>query len=471
VSNFNFSKKINNLKDMRKIFILSLVFVSIFKIDAQFYVVEDPDYTSQTLVQSFSNKNVINYSRDGSIYNFADAGTNSSGYISQLIKYLPNGKIDSNFGTDGQLILPGASNLRKGIMFSNNFMYLEDFGPASYGATSKRLRKFNLNGELQNFNQFQCYNLFDDLRGFAVNLQNEEIYLAYKFFSEVRVVKLQSDGYQDMTFGTKTFAYIRNLLVTTEGKLILLLEDRVLSFNSDGSANVAFADQGVLLGNFQQIYLNKTNDLFFLEGKTVKKYQSSGVVDSAFGSNGIMTINLPGVITSTLKIEFDSNNKINVLAENNSNVLLARYNEDGSEDLSFNNNSYFLVAKKKLFANSDGYRGVFINDSFYLMLRQYVSVASDNLYTTRYIRTDSPLATTDISLGKLQIYPNPIKDYFRIKIKEGEKILQVRIFDTSGRMILQTGLSGIDTTKLNQGIYFLEVKTNKSIYAEKLIKY
>lgn len=456
---------------MRKIFILCLVFTSVLKIDAQFYVVEDPDYTSQKLVQSFSNTNVINYSRDGSIYNFADAGTNSSGYISKLIKYLPNGKIDSNFGTSGQLILPGASNLRKGIRFSNNFMYLEDFGPASYGATSKRLRKFSLNGELQNFNRFQCYDLYSDLIAFGVNLQNEELYLASSFFSETRVVKLQSDGYADSAFGTKTFQNFRDLLVTTDGKLIILLDDRVLNFNPDGSANVDFGNQGVLMGSFHQIYLNKTNDLFFLEGKTVKKFQSTGVVDSAFGNNGIMTINLPGTDMSVLKIDFDSSNKINILAQNISNVLLARYNEDGSQDLSFNNNSYFLVAKEKLSNNSNSYRGALINDSFYLMLRQYVSVASDNLYTTRYIRTDLPLATTDISSSKLQIYPNPIKDYFRIKVKEDEKILQVRILDISGRIILQTKISNIDVGSLNQGTYILEVKTNKKVYTEKLIKY
>lgn len=453
---------------MRKLFISLLVFASVSTIDAQFYVVEDSDYTSQKLVQSFSNTNVIRYGLDGSIYNFA--ATSSSDYLSRLIKYLPDGKIDTNFGTDGQLMLPGSSSLREGIWFSTNFIYLEDFGPASYGATSKRLRKFSLNGELQDFNRFQCYDLFSELLAFGVNPQNEELYLASKFFSDTRVVKLQSDGYADSVFGTKTFQGFRDLVVTTDGKLIVMLYDRLLSFNSDGSPNVSFGNQGVVMGNFYEIYLNKLDELFFLEGKTLKKFQTNGTFDSAFGVNGILTVNFPGADIKVWKIGFTSSNKINILGQNNKNILLARYNADGTEDLSFNNNSYYLIGKPKLSSSGESYRGALITDSFYFMLRQYGSFAFDNLYTNKYLRKVSPLATTDLSLGKMQIYPNPIKDYFRIKVAANEKILHVKIRDTSGRMIIQTEISDIDTRHLNQGVYFLEVKTDKKVYTEKLIK-
>lgn len=69
----------------------------------------------------------------------------------------------------------------------------------------------------------------------------------------------------------------------------------------------------------------------------------------------------------------------------------------------------------------------------------------------------------------LKIVPNPIvKGFF---IDTNEKILNVEIYDFTGKRIIKLG-SGLKHSieKLNKGIYLIKITTNKNSYTEKIIK-
>jgi len=114
--------------------------------------------------------------------------------------------------------------------------------------------------------------------------------------------------------------------------------------------------------------------------------------------------------------------------------------------------------------------------------RLYLSIATKNHGSELYEVTDTLpvyLTTDDIRItdGKninadIQIYPNPVTEYFSVKTK-GEDIIQtVKIFDTSGKMVKNITYTNdkINVSEMSSGIYFIRIKTIKGQFSGKIIK-
>lgn len=72
----------------------------------------------------------------------------------------------------------------------------------------------------------------------------------------------------------------------------------------------------------------------------------------------------------------------------------------------------------------------------------------------------------------LQIYPNPVSEYFSVKLKENDKIETLKIFDSSGKLVKDMiyNHTNINVAELSSGIYFIKIKTSKGDYLGKIIK-
>jgi hypothetical protein len=68
----------------------------------------------------------------------------------------------------------------------------------------------------------------------------------------------------------------------------------------------------------------------------------------------------------------------------------------------------------------------------------------------------------DIQVNKLTIYPNPTQDKVYIQT-ESESALQVKVFNTIGKLLLETRSNEIDLSAFAKGIYLIQVngKTTK----------
>ncbi|KMQ58708.1 hypothetical protein ACM46_22070 [Chryseobacterium angstadtii] len=114
--------------------------------------------------------------------------------------------------------------------------------------------------------------------------------------------------------------------------------------------------------------------------------------------------------------------------------------------------------------------------------RLYLSIATKEHGSELYEITDTLpvyLATDDIrnTDGKntrpdIQIYPNPVTDYFSVKTKGDYKIETVKIFDASGKLIknLASPTDKINVSDMSSGIYFIRIKTDKGEHLGKIIK-
>ena len=78
------------------------------------------------------------------------------------------------------------------------------------------------------------------------------------------------------------------------------------------------------------------------------------------------------------------------------------------------------------------------------------------------------LAVSDFNKANLQVYPNPSSDL--IKIKGVDNIQKIRLYDVSGKMVLETKSSEVDLRKLPVGQYILNVHAGSEIISKKIIK-
>jgi hypothetical protein len=83
-----------------------------------------------------------------------------------------------------------------------------------------------------------------------------------------------------------------------------------------------------------------------------------------------------------------------------------------------------------------------------------------------------PLGTKEFELNRsISIYPNPTTNKLNINHSENFSIIESSIFDITGKLIaFNNHQTIIDVSKLNSGIYFIKVITDKGEFRQKFIK-
>jgi photosystem II stability/assembly factor-like uncharacterized protein len=77
-----------------------------------------------------------------------------------------------------------------------------------------------------------------------------------------------------------------------------------------------------------------------------------------------------------------------------------------------------------------------------------------------------------ISINKLKLYPNPASDQVTILATKPEKLTDVIITDQLGKLVKEKTLldsKTIDIKDLNDGVYFVQIKSSSEVYVNKLI--
>lgn len=78
------------------------------------------------------------------------------------------------------------------------------------------------------------------------------------------------------------------------------------------------------------------------------------------------------------------------------------------------------------------------------------------------------LAVSDFGKANLQVYPNPSSDF--VKVSGIDNIQKIRLYDLSGKIVLETQSSDVDLRNLPLGHYILNVHAGSDIISKKIIK-
>ena len=97
------------------------------------------------------------------------------------------------------------------------------------------------------------------------------------------------------------------------------------------------------------------------------------------------------------------------------------------------------------------------------------SYSNGNAFAIR-LDLGSSVNLMEMTLNKLEVYPNPSKDFMNIKLKNN-LLSELTLMDISGKVVLEkifTNTSNINLSSLKSGIYILSVKNNSQIITKRV---
>lgn len=104
------------------------------------------------------------------------------------------------------------------------------------------------------------------------------------------------------------------------------------------------------------------------------------------------------------------------------------------------------------------------------------SITKGSVANLFYIKTQYAssivLATKENTIEKAKIYPNPVETFFTISTSGKEEIEHIILTNSMGEMVknIRGNIKTINMEGMSSGIYFLQIKTNKGIINQKVIK-
>ncbi len=192
--------------------------------------------------------------------------------------------------------------------------------------------------------------------------------------SNISILRYDSNGSLDSSFGNAGTAMgtmgisseARCVALQSDGKIIAAGQNKILRdgayiyrivlvrFDQNGTIDTTFGDNGFVVTESEtgtQAAANSIavydDDKIAVAGTTVDdfmvvRYTSSGLLDTSFGENGIVTTNVGGSVDMAYGIVLQKDGKLVVSGEggtcNSRDFIVVRYMDDGSLDTSFGAN-------------------------------------------------------------------------------------------------------------------------------------
>lgn len=465
----------------------------------------------------------------GSVTNYSQ-----NTYQIALARYNNNGQLDGSFGVDGKVVSDFSDVnvfLHSAILQSNGQILVgAEFYPldSESGEPIKSvLILYNNDGNIDT--TFGINGIVARDSFFAksmVQQLNDEIFIAGTIYqggvNYFSLLKYTANFMPDITFGNNGLLITPiselgtniEMKIQSDGKLLVVSEYNhtsfsdyiVMRFNSNGSPDVSFGNQGSVVvgepyGDWGATLTVQNDNKILISGITssppdfnqkylIYRILPNGDLDSGFGVNGkVVYYMFPGIGVN--KIEQLPDGKLLVLGyinnlESYKDVVLTRFLDNGILDDTFGNNGSLISAtetsssigailqlpdSKILLGGSAGtLTAGSASIPYKFMLQKYV--------------LDSELSVDSISLfdKQLRVFPNPFSSKVQLDFTLKEpKLFTIDLYESSGRKIVNLvknkffhigfNSESLDLVNLRKGFYFLVVtddgKTSKTI---KIIK-
>ncbi|OZV70858.1 T9SS type A sorting domain-containing protein [Winogradskyella aurantia] len=93
----------------------------------------------------------------------------------------------------------------------------------------------------------------------------------------------------------------------------------------------------------------------------------------------------------------------------------------------------------------------------------------ENSGHARVYDLSSVLSTASFKQDYFSYHPNPVEDVLNINLNPGLELKQVNIYNNLGQYLYSTKTTRIDVSNLNNGLYFVEVKTDQGKSTKKIV--
>jgi uncharacterized delta-60 repeat protein len=468
-----------------------------------------------SLPNSFIEINSLEIQTDGKIITCGYEKF-ETGFV--LIRYNVDGSIDSSFGDQGKVINSDFFRVRfsklklqsdgkiivSGQLRTNEFSNGDTF-VTRYNTTGAVDTTFGTNG-------YYIITTINEPSNLCIHSDDKILVCSY---DQRKIFKLTNSGELDNDFGINGIVdlnsiganeFITEIKIQNDGKIVLSggtdLASAIEQWNgflirldSNGTADSTFGINGNVITDFNNKDIYESFDIdddnnivavgYSYLSNTSKiilaKYTSNGILDSNFGTNGKVITQTSSInmfdIASDIKLQSDG--KILCVGQSGrgynfnggtsqpSDMLLLRYNTDGSLDTTFSPTGYVTTSFDNNIYNS-GSALAMQNDGNILVGGSTINLTTGGSFALARYTFDNLAATSFTKIKSLSLVPNPANDF----INFGKEIVSVQVYTIDGKNIDFDFINNsIDVSRLSKGIYLVIGKNEDGdVFENKLIK-
>lgn len=440
-----------------------------------------------------------------------------------MIRYNSDGSIDDSFGTDGIVILSQGEivphyngNMSVKIVNDDQILLVANSRISSTSPDEVLLARYNNDGSLDLDFGNNGIVLIPNTGGVRkIEVQaDDKIVITGTFNSRfLKVLRVNPDGSLDETFGingmvtinfcltsaSNCFSFSTCCKILNDGQILIggfynsdinseLLQFAIAKLNANGSLDTNFGQNGMITSNFgdgiqmSNLLVNDQNEIIALG--IIHPYDPQGLkiglAKFDYLGNPIFDFGFEGKVTTQINplVAYDALQDIVLTNEGKllgvgftttayataSDSLLVQYTTDGSLDASFGTNGVqtFDLDTETLF---EGMRTIDLLPNDKILIGGYI----DHQFALVRL-VDQNLGVSSTSKANFSIFPNPTKDI--LNIKNDQEIDAVIISDVLGKRVFEKveNTTQINVSKLQQGIYFMQIQSQGKTFTQKFIK-
>lgn len=432
---------------------------------------------------------LMRFNNDGSI-----DSTFKSGNIISVEEFTWESSYASIEQKDGKILIAGR--------FYNGLNW--DFMLARFYADGRLDSSFAQNG-------FAIIDISSDDRAFSIDLQNDDKIIIAGFVNinnwDFAVLRFNSNGLLDNTFGNNGIVIndfdgdidvAFSIKTQSDSKIIACgwtfsnasWNFAMIRYNSDGSLDQNFGNKGIVITDVDNVYNTSHSIAIQEDGKYVVtgyryfrerldtdillvRYNSDGSIDQSFGVNGFVTKDINRNEDFAWDVIIQSDERILVTgytkSDSSKNVVTLRFNNNGQIDSTFGDSGVIITS---IFGfDEEGRHLALQNDGKILVTGYSFNGVDQDLFILR-INPDGnilPVPQVDSALTNLsQNYPNPFTTKTLIPLNLHEtSYVTLKVYNALGEEVS----SLIDEVKIagNYKVLFDRSNLSSGIYLYQLI--
>ncbi|MFA6457649.1 MAG: T9SS type A sorting domain-containing protein [Bacteroidota bacterium] len=321
------------------------------------------EYGKSIVIQSDGKIVVAGYSDDGSISDFA------------VVRYLVNGSVDADFGTGGKVItdFENGTDVATAACIQNGNKIVVAGNSFRDGNNYCVLARYNSNGTLDStfgiLGKVTTLAVLgaDYITGISVQNDGKLAVSGYSYtgsLNEFMALRYTMNGSLDTAFSidgkvTTSVGIYPNfgmaIALQNDGKIVIggyafpdgiTYDFALLRYNVDGTIDSGFGINGMVTTDFDTN--NEKGYAIAIQGDgkivlvgssnydgAIVRFLSNGTVDTSFGSFGLVTTDFGNIDESNKSIVLQLNGKIVVTGYSGADIIVARYETDGTLDIEF----------------------------------------------------------------------------------------------------------------------------------------
>jgi uncharacterized delta-60 repeat protein len=278
---------------------------------------------------------------------------------------------------------------------------------------------------------------------------------------DIFLLRLNTDGTLDTTFNT-------------DGKLVLDI------YNADYFGDIALQSDGsIILSGSSDLEYDSSIDARVM----LTKIDTNGNIDTSFATNGLFLESI--IDTSDALSEYTNNLLIapddaiyiggeygTTFSFSSRKGYVARFNADGSRDMSFSDNGVVLLQSTINIVNS-----IKFDNNQKLIIGGTDTYADNSFRFARVFVEESLSIETLKGTNEPLLHPNPVNNELNLTIKNPKSLnSKIELLDINGRIIQSLYQGKLETTHqfdietLNSGFYILQIQTIEGTHAIKFLK-